>query len=132
MFVVEAIPRARLDLMRDGGVDDAGDRLRPHASTRGGEPLRCCLRYAEPGEELALLAYRPEGTGGAYREVGPVFVHASPCAGPADGGAYPSAFRDRRQVLRAYDRDGRIADALHSRNVLYGCYSFAIRRADRR
>ena len=65
---------------------------------------------------------------------------------------YPTGFRHRKQVLRAYDHEGRIADAvlvsdgaeaevaigellarpeialLQSRNVLYGCYMFAIRK----
>jgi hypothetical protein len=117
-----------------------------------GAPLRCCLREARAGERLALIAYRPEGTAGAYREVGPVFVHAARCGGYVERDAYPAAFRHRRQVFRAYDEAGRIADALlvegahaeasiehllasprvaivHSRNVLYGCYMFAIGRS---
>ncbi len=150
-FVIFPIPAARLVALRHDGVDDAGGRFEPFVAEESGAPLRCCLREAGPGERLALIAYRPEGTAGAYREVGPVFVHADPCQGYAERDTYPAGFRDRRQVLRAYDEAGRIAEALlvegvqaeagiahllasprvatiHSRNVLYGCYMFAIGR----
>ncbi|MGH3397139.1 MAG: DUF1203 domain-containing protein, partial [Streptosporangiaceae bacterium] len=66
---------------------------------------------------------------------------------------YPPALGRRQQVVRAYDRQGRIADGVltadgehalivirellarpdvevvHLRNVGYGCYNFAVRRA---
>jgi uncharacterized protein DUF1203 len=151
-FVVSPIPAERLDAMRRDGTDDAGERLRPFIADEDGAPLRCCLREARAGEHLLLVAYRPAGTAGAYREVGPVFVHASPCAGYPEPGSYPAGFRDLQQALRAYDREGRIIDAclvdglhaeagieqlltrphvatVHSRNVLYGCYMFAIDRS---
>jgi hypothetical protein len=81
-----------------------------------------------------------------------VFLHPDDCGGPARPG-YPEKFRRRTQVFRAYSADGRIvgghvvrpeddqeavaeellSDAdvafLHSRNVVYGCYMFAIHRA---
>ena len=80
-----------------------------------------------------------------------MFVHASPCEGYAADGGWPPEYRDRQQVLRAYNDRGRIADAIlvdgpeaedgiaklladpahvlvHSRNVLYGCYMFAVSR----
>ena len=78
-------------------------------------------------------------------------MHAEPCEGYAERDTYPAEFRHRRQVFRAYDEAGRIAEALlvegahaeagiehllasprvatvHSRNVLYGCYMFVIGR----
>jgi len=146
-----AIPPAELDGIRAAGRDVAGNPLRPFVHRRGGEPLRCCLRLILPGKHVALISYRPAGTAGAYAEIGPVFVHASACEGyPAEGG-WPPEYRDRQQVLRAYDAEGRIADAIlvdgaeaedgiaklladpshvlvHSRNVLYGCYMFAVSR----
>jgi hypothetical protein len=150
-YQIHAIPPAELAGIRAAGRDVAGNEFRPRVDHTGDSPLRCCLRPSRPGEEIALIAYRPAGTGGAYAEIGPVFVHAEPCEGyPVDGG-WPPEFRDRQQVLRAYDARGRIADAilvegaeaeegiaklladpahvvLHSRNVLYGCYMFAISR----
>ena len=116
---------------------------------RGGEPLRCCLRDAREGEHLILFNYEPPLPDSPYREIGAVFAHAEPCAGRADGPRYPEDWYGRAQVLRAYDRDGRIHPAsrlhdggdpeaaiaavlaepgvvlLHSRNVVYGCYMFA-------
>ena len=116
---------------------------------RGGEPLRCCLRDARGGEALILFSYEPPFPAGPYREIGAVFAHAEPCGGRADGPGYPADWYGRAQVLRAYDRDGRIHPAsrlhdgsdpeaaiaavlaepgvalLHSRNVAYGCYMFS-------
>ena len=80
-----------------------------------------------------------------------MFAHAEPCAGYTDDG-YPADWTSRPQVLRAYDDRGwihpatrvhdgsdpvgAIADVLaqdgvvevHSRNVAYGCYMFAVTR----
>ncbi|MFI5956686.1 DUF1203 domain-containing protein [Cryptosporangium sp. NPDC051539] len=122
-----------------------------HTTAGGGEPLRCCLRDAHPGERLLLFAYELPTPDGPYRERGPVFAHAEPCDGPADQG-YPSDWRGRPQVLRAYDAGGRIHGAtrvhdgtdpeaeiadiftdpdvteIHSRNVAYGCYMFRVTR----
>lgn len=121
----------------------------------GGAPLRCCLRDSRPGERIVLGSVTPPGPAGAYAETGPVYVHADRCPGPASAG-YPAEFRGRPQVFRAYDQNGMLlggelveagdgqevvaerllADPavafLHSRNVLPGCYMFAIRRADDR
>jgi hypothetical protein len=118
----------------------------------GGAPLRCCLRDSRPGERIVLVSVTPPGPQGAYAESGPVFLHADPCDGP-DRPGYPQEFRRRTQVFRAYSAEGRIvggrvvkseddqeaaaaellaeADVayLHSRNVVYGCYMFAIHPA---
>jgi hypothetical protein len=117
----------------------------------GGAPLRCCLRDSLPGERIALVAASPPGPRGAYRETGPVFVHADPCAGPR-GSGYPEDWRRRTQVFRAYDASGSIVggavvppgqgqeDAarellrdpsvafVQTRNVVFGCYMLTIRR----
>ncbi|WP_229680399.1 DUF1203 domain-containing protein [Saccharopolyspora thermophila] len=89
---------------------------------------------------------------GPYDEVGPVFIHAEPCAGP-DGGRWPEEIRCTRRVLRAYGHDGRILGGcllgrktglsertagdllldpavalVHVRAVEYGCFLFEVRR----
>jgi hypothetical protein len=149
-FRVTALPAGDLERIRARGADDFGNALEPvTVTTTGGTPLRCCLRDAEPGERVVLIAYRPAAVGGPYAEVGPVFVHAEACAGYADEARYPEGFRARNQLLRAYDARGRqvenvvvdgpaaeraITDLLgrpgvaylHSRNVLAGCYMFAV------
>ncbi len=134
-------------------MDDFGNPLvTTVVDSVGGTPLRCCLRHAWVGERVALLAYRPATAGGPYAEVGPVFIHAEACAGYAASDRYPDDFRGRRQLLRAYGHNGGIVDAaivedgaeaenvcaaylsrsdvafIHSRNVLWGCYMFTIRR----
>jgi hypothetical protein len=150
-LVFEPIPAAELDRIRAAGADEAGNRLTPQADPEGGNPLRCCLREARPGEQVLLIAYTPSGTAGAYAERGPVFIHADPCGGYATPDRYPPGLSHRQQVVRAYDRDGQIADGIlaedgehavaiiqrmlarpdvalvHLRNVGYGCYNFAVR-----
>jgi hypothetical protein len=129
----------------------AADAARTWIDAEGGAPLRCCLRDSRPGERIALVSVTPEGPLGAYRETGPVFLHANGCPGPTDAG-YPDDFRRRTQVFRAYDRDGVIVGGevvrpgsgqeevaarlladpgvafLQTRNVVFGCYMLTIRR----
>jgi hypothetical protein len=151
-FIFEAIGQAELEQIRAAGADEAGHRLAAQADTTGGSPLRCCLRETVPGEQVLLIAYTPPGTRGAYAERGPVFIHAGPCRGYRTPGQYPPGLRHRQQVVRAYNRDGQIADGVlaqdgdhalavigellarpdvtlvHLRNVGYGCYNFTVRR----
>jgi hypothetical protein len=152
-FRVHALPAAVLDEARANGVDGAGNRVEQLVA-EGGEPLRCCLRSATSGEDLMLFGYQPPLPASPYRETSAVFAHAEPCPGPASQHAYPSDWYGRPQVLRAYDRrgwihpatrvhDGQAPEAvlaemlavpdvvqIHSRNIAYGCYMFAVTRAD--
>ncbi|GIH68559.1 DUF1203 domain-containing protein [Sphaerimonospora thailandensis] len=160
-YEIRAIEPAVVDQLRR--VDDAGREPRQVADTEGGSPLRCCLRRSEPGEDTLLVSYSPlrrwmAETGadpGPYEELGPVFIHAGPCAGPRPG--YPEAMGGPRRVFRAYRADGSIlgghlleehrstdpamASALleslldnpevaliHVRAVEFGCFLFEARR----
>ena len=131
----------------------AAAATRTFVDDEGGAPLRCCLRDSRPGERISLVAVTPDGPQGAYRETGPVFLHADGCSGPSDPGSYPEEFRRRTQVFRAYGHDGAIvggevarpgsgqeevaarllADAdvafLQTRNVVFGCYMLTIKRS---
>ncbi len=124
----------------------------PPRAAEGGEPVRCCLRIAGPGERLLLIAYHPFNKPSPYAETGPVFVHAENCGGYPWPDRYPVEFRGRQQVFRCYDTGGNIlgghlaepsedveaviADLLanekveyiHTRNVVFGCYMLEIRR----
>jgi hypothetical protein len=151
-LVFEPIPSSELEKIRAAGTDEAGSRLTVQTDHEGGAPLRCCLRESRPGERLLLIAYTPPGTSGAYAERGPVFIHAEPCEGYLTPDLYPPELSHRQQVVRAYDRQGRITGGVlvagcdhaltvirellaqpdvalvHLRNVGYGCYNFAVRR----
>ncbi|MEU0304286.1 DUF1203 domain-containing protein [Streptomyces sp. NPDC006175] len=98
-------------------TDDAGRPCVPYTATEGGEPLRCCLRGARPGELIALVSYAPLrrwaaetwARPGAYDEQGPVFIHAEECEGPAaDRTGYPFSRAGALRTVRRYDADGRI------------------------
>jgi hypothetical protein len=151
-LIFQPIPPAQLDQIRAAGTDEAGNRLTVQTAADGGNPLRCCLRESVPGDRLLLIAYTPPGGRGAYAERGPVFIHAEPCGGYPNPDRYPPALSHRRQVVRAYDQHGQIADGILAddgdqaltvirdllarpdvtlvqlRNVGYGCYNFAVRR----
>jgi hypothetical protein len=102
-FRVDAIAPGALAEIRLAGHDRLGNELIPIFDADGGSPLRCCLRRSTPGEELYLIAYRPFGRPGPYAEVGPVFVHASPCPGYRENDVYPAGYRDwPTMVFRPY------------------------------
>ncbi|TDC75651.1 DUF1203 domain-containing protein [Streptomyces hainanensis] len=153
VFLIHALPAEALADVRERGIDAFGVPAERITAT-GGEPARCCLRDAAPGEEMLLFGYEPPLPAvSPYREVGAVFAHAEPCAGPGDVTRYPADWHGRAQVLRAYDAHGRIHDAttvhdgrdperaiaeilatpgvvrIHSRNVAWGCYMFAVSAA---
>jgi hypothetical protein len=149
-FQIHALPSDLITGVRTSGRDVSGNPVEAVVAT-GGEPLRCCLRDARAGEDQILFGYEPVLPASPYREIGAVFAHAAACpAGPVAG--YPAEWRGRKQVLRAYDSRGWIhpstrvhdgsdpeaviaeiladpqVDRIHSRNVAYGCYMFAITR----
>jgi hypothetical protein len=152
LITFEPIPAAELAHIRAAGHEEAGNPLVVQVDADGGSPLRCCLRETRPGEQVLLIAYTPPGTAGAYAERGPVFIHASRCGGYVTPHQYPPELSHRAQVVRAYDRNGRIADGVltcdgdhaeavirgllarpgialvHLRNVGYGCYNCAVHR----
>jgi hypothetical protein len=151
-FTVSAIPDDVLDSVRRTPAGFLGSPVERRTAD-GGEPLRCCLRDARPGEEMLLFNHRPPlPAESPYLEQGAVFAHADPCGGPVASG-YPEEWRGRPQVLRAYTADGHIHPAsrlhdgrdpvraleevlgadgvveVHSRNVVHGCYMFRARPA---
>jgi hypothetical protein len=146
-YLIRALESDVLSRARGNQPDVPVERI----AAAGGEPLRCCLRDATAGEASLLIGYEPPLPASPYAEKGAVFVHAEPCAGPADG--YPADWIGRPQVLRAYDSRGWIhpstrvhdgtdpvtvieemlehadVERIHSRNIAYGCYMFEVTRA---
>lgn len=149
-----AIDPERLDAMRRAGVDEFGNPWKPR-DAEDRYPLRCCLRRATPGEEIALISYSPWDTWTPWAEAGPVFVHFRRCAGYLTPGEYPPDLRDSHSLLnpfghtgaRAYDHirfvepsDDHAAAAqavmdhpdvayLHVRSAVAQCFTFEVRRA---
>jgi hypothetical protein len=99
---VQAIEPARLARIRRTGTDGHGNPLRPFAATGDGEPLRCCLRYAEAGEQIALISYAPFDHVSVWTEVGPVYIHAAPCDGYQPTDRLPEQLATGPRVLRTY------------------------------
>jgi hypothetical protein len=161
-FTVHAIPADVVAELR--ARDDAGREPELIVERVGGSPLRCCLRASRPGERVLLASYAPlrrwaDTAGadpGAYLEVGPVFIHAEPCAGPEHDG-WPDDFRGEPRVLRGYGANGRLRDGvviqegdvepermvdalfadpkiafIHARALVFGCFTFWIERAPSR
>ena len=80
-------------------------------------PCRRCLRDAEPGERVVLLSYDPfdEDASSAYRQPGPIFVHAEPCAHvPSD--ELPDQLTRRLLSVRSFAAD----HAMHGGVVIQG------------
>jgi Protein of unknown function (DUF1203) len=105
LLQVQAIDPARLDRIRRSGADGHGNELRPFAATGDGEPLRCCLRYAQPGEQITLISYAPFDHPSVWTEVGPVYIHADRCEGYRADGALPKELSTGPRVLRTYRAD---------------------------
>jgi hypothetical protein len=146
-YRISALPTAAVERLRRAPFDDFGNPL--EAAVESG-PCRHCLRYAQPGERLVLLAYSPFERTNPYAETGPIFVHADGCARYEDAGLPPD-FAARPLALRGYDAaqtiaraevvvDGTAAERIaallddpqiafvHVRSLTHGCYMF---RADR-
>ena len=104
-LLVQAIDSARLDVIRTTGADGHGNQLRPFAATGHGEPLRCCLRYAEPGEQITLISYAPFERPSVWKEVGPVYVHTDRCRGYTATAQLPEQLASGPRVLRTYRAD---------------------------
>lgn len=104
-LTVHPIDPGRLDAVRMAGEDGFGNPFRAYPATGDGEPLRCCLRFARPGEAIALISFAPFTEVSPWREVGPVYVHASRCDGYA-GPWLPAELRRGPRLLRTYRADG--------------------------
>jgi hypothetical protein len=103
-YTVHPIPADELAEVRRRGRDVAGNVPAPFDAT--GSPLRCCLRPATPDDEVVLISHAPLREQSPWREVGPVFVHAGPCAGYDEQSGLPSELRTGPRVLRGYRLDG--------------------------
>ena len=68
-----------------GGADANGQTPERHVSDGDGVPCR-----VTEGDPYLILAYRPFPNIQPYAEVGPVFLHAKPCARHPEAAALPA------------------------------------------
>jgi hypothetical protein len=142
------IPDEIAALARQTLLDGYGHQL--HVE-RNQAPCRSCLRISKEPEDLILLSYQPLPDTNPYAEIGPIFIHAHECA-PYRSCEFPADFLERELVVRAYNLDARIADAVvtapghaagasaafladdriaevHVRHRSYTCFAFKVVRA---
>ena len=98
-----AIDPDRLKAMRDNGADEFGNPWTLRVA-EGWEPLRCCLKGAHEGEDIALICYTPWTAPSPWAEAGPVFVHFAECSGHSGG--YPSEVGRGSAMLNPFDAAG--------------------------
>jgi hypothetical protein len=103
----KAIDPERLEAMRGQGADEFGNPWKQRTA-EGWEPLRCCLRTAREGGDIALISYSPWllPWDTAWAEAGPVFVCHRRCAGYQTPGEYPPDLRGRYSLLNPFDKTG--------------------------
>jgi hypothetical protein len=104
-LTVHAIAPDRLDRVRAAGTDGYHNPFLPFRATGEGEPLRCCLRFAREGEDIALISFAPFEHTSVWTEVGPVYVHAKRCEGHDPTTGLPAELRRGPRVLRTYRAD---------------------------
>jgi Protein of unknown function (DUF1203) len=103
--LVQAIDPARLVDVYATGADGHGNRIESFAASGEGEPLRCCLRFAEPGEAITLISFAPFDHPSVWTEVGPVYIHATRCGGYSRTSEFPAELAAGPAVLRTYRGD---------------------------
>jgi NAD(P)-dependent dehydrogenase (short-subunit alcohol dehydrogenase family) len=91
-------------------LPDDPDAVRVVADEPHSYPCRRCLRDAEVGDTLLLLAYDPFLGESPYSGRGPIYVHESSCA-PFAGDAIPEQLTRRLLSVRAYDERHMLVDS---------------------
>jgi len=95
--------------LQSGAADANGQPPERHVSDGAGVPCRHCLSEVAAGEPFLILAHRPFPKAQPYAEIGPIFLHADPCARHAETRKVPAMFLIREwALLRGYDADDRI------------------------
>jgi Protein of unknown function (DUF1203) len=92
-----------------GGPDANGLPPERHVSDGDGNPCRHCLTGIGAGEPMLILAWRPFPALQPYAELGPIFLHATPCRRyDADRGVPVMFLGWERVLVRGYGADDRI------------------------
>jgi Protein of unknown function (DUF1203) len=103
-----ALPTAAVRGAQAGGLDANGQPPERRVSDGQGNPCRHCLAEIEAGAAMLVLAWRPFPRPQPYAELGPIFLHAEPCA-RWQGHGVPAMFLGWDSLLiRGYGPDDRI------------------------
>jgi hypothetical protein len=104
-----ALPTETVRALQAGAPDANGQVPERRVADGAGPPCRHCLAQVAQGEPYLVLAHRPFPSPQPYAEVGPIFLHAEPCARYAPETRVPPMFLARRALLiRGYGSDHRI------------------------
>ena len=106
-----ALPTALVRDLQNGGRDANGQAPERQISDGDGNTCRHCLAEIVEGDPFLVLAHRPFPELQPYAEVGPIFLHASPCPRYDEAAGVPALFlrpeRDRL-LVRGYGNNDRI------------------------
>ena len=94
--------------LQTGGADANGQPAERHICDGDGVPCRHCLESVRAGEPYLVLAHRPFPAPQPYAELGPIFLHAEPCARHAGAAEIPAMLRSSQYLVRGYDGNDRI------------------------
>lgn len=105
MLSIRGLPSEEVETIRRGGADANGQPALSRVAEGVANPCRHCLDLIAEGEEKLVLAYRPFAQAQPYAEVGPIFLHKTPCA-RYDGDALPGWFDFMDPaIIRGYGHD---------------------------
>jgi hypothetical protein len=103
-----ALPTATVRAYQAGGPDANGQPPERVLAEGPGNPCRHCLQMIAPGAPMLILAHRPFPAPQPYAEVGPIFLHAEPCAAAAPSPDLPAILASPEYIVRGYGADHRI------------------------
>ena len=103
-----ALPTATVRAYQAGAPDANGQPPERVLAQGPGNPCRHCLQMIEPGAPMLILAHRPFPAPQPYAEVGPIFLHAEPCAAAAPSPDLPAILASPEYIVRGYGADHRI------------------------
>ena len=103
-----ALPTATVRAYQAGGPDANGQPPERVLAEGPGNPCRHCLQMIAPGAPMLILAHRPFPAPQPYAEVGPIFLHAEPCAAAAPSPDLPAILASLEYIVRGYGADHRI------------------------
>lgn len=107
-LLIQGLATETVDQLRRGGLDANQQPAVPTVARGGRNPCRHCLDLIAPGAPMLIVGYRPFSTVQPYAEVGPVFLHAEPCARYRGDHLPPWFAYLTPALIRGYDRDDRI------------------------